>query len=174
MTGTSRIRTDRLELVPLTTDDAAEMAGVLADPALYAFIGGWPPTADELEARYRDWLMGSPRAGERWLNWVIRLRDGGPAVGHLQATVTGSGRAAEIAWIVGARWQGHGYATEAARALVGLLEASGATTITAFVQPENAASARVARRAGLAPTEEVVAGEVAWRRETPDAGRRPG
>lgn len=160
------IKTERLAIVPLRSEDAAEMAEVLADPDLYTFVGGAPPTADELEARYRDWLMGSPRAGERWLNWAIRLRDDGAAVGHLQATITGAGVAADIAWVVGTAWQGHGYASEAARALVAWLESSGVGATTAYVHPGNVASARVAERAGLARTDEFVDGEVAWRRVT--------
>ena len=36
---TPRLRTARLDLAPLTVEDAAEMAVVLADPGLYAFTG---------------------------------------------------------------------------------------------------------------------------------------
>jgi RimJ/RimL family protein N-acetyltransferase len=36
-------------------------------------------------------------------------------------------------------------------------------TITAAIHPGNAASAAVARRAGLAPTAELADGEVVWR-----------
>jgi RimJ/RimL family protein N-acetyltransferase len=159
------IDTPRLRLTPIEAADAAEMANVLADEALYTFIGGTPPTADELEARYRGWLLGAPRVGEAWHNWVIRLAESGAAVGHLQATLVDAGRAADIAWVVGTAWQGRGYATEAATALVGWLESSGVSMITALVKPANLASARVAERAGLAATDEVVDGEVVWRRE---------
>lgn len=161
---TPRIDTERLALVALRPEDAAEMVDVLANPNLYAFTGGGPPTADELDATYRRWAAGSPRAGETWHNWVIRLGADGPAIGHLQATVIDDGRAADIAWLVGSAWQGRGYASEAARALVGWLEENDVTTITAHVHPGNVASCRVAARLGLAPTGEIVEGEVAWRR----------
>lgn len=36
----------------LAVEDAAVMAEVLADPSLYAFTGGEPPTTDELSRRY--------------------------------------------------------------------------------------------------------------------------
>lgn len=150
------------------------MAGVLADESLYVFIGGTPPTAAELEARYRDWLLGAPRAGEAWHNWVMRLADGA-AVGHLQATVTDgfSGRAADIAWVIGTPWQGHGFASEAAAALVRWLEGQGVASVAAHVHPDNVASARVAAKAGLAATDAVEDGEVLWRREV-RAGPAPG
>ena len=169
-----RLVTDRLALVALRREDAAEMVHVLADPGLYAFIGGEPPTLDKLEVQYRGWVAGSPRPGDTWHNWVVRLRgDGGdgPAIGHLQATVIGDDRVADIAWLIGSAWQGCGYASEAARALVRWLEASGVASVTAHVHPAHAASGRVAARAGLRPTSETEAGEVVWRRSASRGGR---
>ena len=64
--------------------------------------------------------------------------------------------------MVGAAWQGRGYATEAAQALVGWLHGHGVANVTASIHPGNAASAAVARRAGLVPSSEVVDGEVVW------------
>jgi len=143
------------------------MVDVLADPSLYAFIGGAPHPLPELEALYRRWIQGATRQGETWHNWVIRLADGGDAIGHLQATVLDDARSADIAWLVGTAWQGRGYATEAARALVAWLEANGIDAISAHVHPDHAASARVAERAGLAATSEIEDGEVVWRRASP-------
>jgi hypothetical protein len=77
------IRTDRLTLVPLRVDHADEMAAVLADPALYAFIGGTPPSREELRARYERWSAGSPYSAVSWCNWVIEVRDEGRLAGEL-------------------------------------------------------------------------------------------
>jgi RimJ/RimL family protein N-acetyltransferase len=117
--------------------------------------------------RYRAWVEGSPRADESWLNWVVRLGAGGPAIGHLQATVVDEGRIADIAWLIGTASQGRGYASEAARALVRWLERSGVAEITAHIPADHAASGRVAAAAGLGPTAEVEGGEVVWRRWFP-------
>ncbi len=162
---TPAIETTRLLVLPLHPDDAAEMAEVLADPALYGFIGGSAPAAEALEARYRGWLLGAPRPEESWHNWIIRLRDGGAAIGHLQATVIDSGRTADIAWVVGTPWQRRGYATEAAIALVQWLEATEVGVITAHVHPDNVASALVAGRAGLVRTDTMHDGEFVWQRD---------
>ena len=62
--------------------------------------------------------------------------------------------------MVGAAWQGRGYATESAQALVSWLRERGVVTITAAIHPDHAASAAVARRAGLVPTAEYADGEV--------------
>ena len=164
MTDTPRLSTERLELVPLRLEDAAEMVGVLADPALYRFIGGEPPPLEELDRRFRVYLGGSPRAsdGEAWHNWVVRLGEGGPAVGHVQATTREHGRRAMIAWVIGTEWQGRGYATEAARGLVAWLELEGAREILATIHPDHVASARVAANAGLRRTDETEDGEIVW------------
>src|SRR5512139_3688399 len=111
------IETDRLRLVPLAVGHAEEMAAVLADPALHAFIGGSPSSPEELRARYERLRAGSPDPAVSWLNWVISLRESSELTGTVQATVTGE-QHAEIAWVVGTPWQGRGIATEAARALV--------------------------------------------------------
>ncbi len=87
-----------------------------------------------------------------------------PAIGVVQATVTDAGRAADVAWILGVAWQGRGYATEAAIAMVDWLVTHGARTVTAHIHPDHEASAGVARRLGLAPTERIEDGEVVWRR----------
>ncbi|MFI6421309.1 GNAT family N-acetyltransferase [Streptomyces sp. NPDC050842] len=162
MSGTVT-RTERLDLVPLAVAHAEEMAEVLGDPALHAFIGGAPLTPSELRARYERLAAGSPDPAVVWCNWVVRLRDEDRLAGTVQATVTDGGRVAEIAWVVGTDWQGRGIAREAARGLVERLADQGVRTVLAHVHPEHAASAAVARAAGLAPTEEEQDGEIRWR-----------
>jgi RimJ/RimL family protein N-acetyltransferase len=160
------IGTGRLVLSPLRVADADELVGVLGDPALHEFIGGRPDTPEELRRRYAAMVAGPGRPGEVWRNWVVRRRDDGAAVGTVQATLTrhGEGWRAEVAWVVGVAWQGRGYAVEAARALVGWLEAAGIGEIVAHVHPDHVASARVAAAAGLVATGEEVDGERVWRR----------
>ncbi|MGS2643601.1 GNAT family N-acetyltransferase [Streptosporangium sp. LJ11] len=191
------VRTARLTLEPLAVRHAAEMAEVLGDPALHAFIGGAPETPGQLRDRYAR-LVATPPPGreESWLNWVIRLDapDGGShgssdndsnrpvdgsdgdsdrLVGYVQATVTRD-RAA-VAWVVGTPWQGRGIAGEAAVALVAWLRDHGTATIVATIHPDHSASSAVARRAGLAPTGGRVDGEVVWSsvqlRDRPSPGR---
>jgi RimJ/RimL family protein N-acetyltransferase len=163
---TDQLSSARLHLVPLTVADAAEMVGVLSGDALYAFTGGAPPGLDELRARYAGQAAGrSPDGREEWRNWILRRQPSGQAVGYVQATITGEGRRAEIAWVVGLEWQGQGYATEAARALVTWLDSRGVQIIQAHIHPGHAASAAVASRAGLRPSGVVEDGEQLWLRD---------
>jgi RimJ/RimL family protein N-acetyltransferase len=164
------VSTGRLTLEPLKAEHAGEMLAVLAAPELYTFIGGEPPTLPELQARYRQMVAGPP-AGRRvgWLNWVIRRRHDDRLTGTVQATIWPEPDdgdhpvlRASVAWVVGASWQGQGIATEAARALVGWLRARGVTAIMATIHPGNAASAAVARRAGLVATADMIDDEIVW------------
>lgn len=156
------ISTDRLDLVPLRVQHAAEMAAVLSDPALHTFIGGTPHSPETLLARYERLVAGSPDPAEHWLNWVVRLRAEGCLVGTVQATI--ADRIAEIAWVVGTPWQGRGIASEAARGLVGWLDTQPVHIVVAHIHPSHHASAAVAASAGLAATGEWHDGEVRWQR----------
>jgi RimJ/RimL family protein N-acetyltransferase len=157
------IETPRLVLTPLRLEDAEEMAGVLSDVRMYEFTGGEPPTLERLRARYELLAGGrSPDGSEAWLNWIVRTGSPPFAVGVVQATVRGDGTAGEVAWEIGVDHQGRGYASEAAAALVGWLAGAGIGAIEACIHPDHAASAAVAARAGLAPTDEFVDGERRW------------
>jgi RimJ/RimL family protein N-acetyltransferase len=160
---TEPIGTSRLMLLPLRPEHAAEMAGALADPALHEFIGGTPPAPQELHARYERLAAGSPDPAVSWCNWVIQLRDQGCLAGTVQATIDGSpDTTAEVAWVVGTRWQGRGIATEAARALVGWLGRRQVRAVVAHIHPGHVPSAAVAAAAGLAPTDQWQDGERRW------------
>jgi RimJ/RimL family protein N-acetyltransferase len=160
------ILTERLTLIPLTVEDANEMEGVLNDERLHEFIGGRPDTLVELRDRYRRFVAGPMEPGEVWLNWIVRSTHDGAAIGTVQATVSTRSDArtvADVAWVIGAAWQGRGYATEAARALVEWLQAHGVDEVTAHIRADHDASATVAGRSGLHPTSERVDGETVWR-----------
>lgn len=162
--------TPRLRLAAVSEADAEEMAVVLSDPRLHEFIGGSPLGALELRAQYRRWAAGSGNPDELWLNWVVRLRATGEAIGFVQATVSrqpGGGLAAEVAWVTGVPWQGRGFAAEAAGALVDWLAAAGVAELTACIHPEHRASERVAERAGFTLTGGMVKGERVWRYRPP-------
>ena len=164
------LQTLRLTLEPLRVGHAEEMTAVLADPSLYAFTGGTPPTLEELRAQYRRQATGrSPDGAESWLNWIVRRRDDGRAVGFVQAAIAGDPppRApvtAVLAWVMGAAFQGQGYAREATDALAAWLEGIGVGRLVAYINAGHAASMGVARGLGLEPTDERVDGEVVWAR----------
>jgi len=160
------IETERLLLEPLRADHAVEMAAVLDDQRLHDFIGGRPATLEELRARYIQLVAGHSADGSQgWLNWVVRHRRSGVAVGTVQATLRSNGGVtAEIAWVIAAAHQGQGYAKEASAAMTRWLCHRGVDALIAHVHPTHEASIRVARYLGLNPTDMVEDGEVRWTR----------
>ncbi|MBD0689047.1 GNAT family N-acetyltransferase [Streptomyces sp. CBMA123] len=161
------LHTARLDLLPLTPDHADELAAALADPALHTFTGGRPATPEEQRARCARLAAGSPDPTEIWANWVLRLRADGTLTGYVQATVHPAAAEAELAWVVGTPWQGRGLATEAARALLTHLTATGLTTALAHIHPDHHASAHIARTLGLHPTPHTQDGETRWQADLP-------
>jgi RimJ/RimL family protein N-acetyltransferase len=163
------LQTLRLTLEPLRVDHAEEMTPLLADSELYAFTGGEPPTLDELRARYVRQATGrSPDGVESWLNWIVRRREDGQAAGFVQAAISGDPPplTAVLAWVLGVRFQGRGYARESAEALAAWLGSVGVQRLVAYIDGENAASMGVAQALGMAPTGARVDGEVVWERIT--------
>lgn len=161
------LHTVRLTLEPVRVAHAEEMSPLLADERLYAFTGGEPPTLDELRARYARQATGrSPDGAERWCNWILRRRRDEDAVGFVQATMWQDSPppTAVLAWALGTRFHGHGYAREAAAEMMRWLAQTGVARFVAYIHPEHAASMGVARSLGLVPTDDRVDGEVVWER----------
>lgn len=162
------IETARMVLRPLHVGDADEMATVLADSSLYEFTGGEPPTVSELANRYRQQTAGPGTPGEHWCNWIMCVGDQGRAVGFVQATVVGD--MADLAWVLGAPDQGHGFATEAVMAVRDWLAEHTVRRVEAHIHPRHVASQAVAQRIGMVRTgecddedEEIWAADVALR-----------
>ena len=163
--------TERIGLRPLSPDDAPEMAKVLADPALYQYTGGTPPTVEGLTGQYTVQSRGhSTDRTETWINHLVVFETSGKALGYVQATIPVDGGPTQIAWLIGTPWQGRGLAKEAAGLLKGELRDRGVRRLVADVHPEHTASQRVAQAIGLAPTDEVVDGEVRWAGSVDDGG----
>lgn len=159
MSPTEAVHSDRLSLTPLEVAHATEMVGVLSDPALYTFTGGDPPTLGVLENRYRHQVAGCPRDDEIWHNWILHID--GVAIGFVQTTVKND--TADLAWVVGSRWQGAGYATEASAAMCSWLAEQGIGRFSAHIHPDHTASQAVATRIGLHPTGQIDEdGEMIW------------
>jgi RimJ/RimL family protein N-acetyltransferase len=159
------LTTRRLVLEPLRPDHARELAPVLGDAALHAFVGGEPASEAELHARYVRQAEGqSPDGTQGWLNWVVRDRATRAPAGTVQATISDGddGRSAELAWVIATSRQGEGLATEAAGAAMDWLRERGVTLFVAHIHPDHGASAAVARHLGLAATDLRHADEVRW------------
>ena len=159
------LESERLVLEPLRPEHAKELAPVLDDADLHRFIGGEPQSADELLARFERQAVGhSPDGRQHWLNWAVRERSSGEALGTMQATVSSDAHetVAEVAWVIGLSHQGKGFAKEAAALMVPWLRTRGVRRVRAHIHPGHLASMGVARSLGLLPTDVTQDGEMRW------------
>jgi RimJ/RimL family protein N-acetyltransferase len=152
------MRTRRLTIEPLDAAHAPGLLAALDDELVGRYIGGPDVTTlDALHARIRYLASIDPSQwGERWLNWVVRLDidPDQPVIGRIEATVHlehRSGRhIAEVAYVFGPRWGGHGYATEATAWMLDELHQRHDVDIAwATVDPGNDASLALLERLGF-------------------------
>lgn len=136
------LRTARLVLVPVTAADADEMAAIFADERVYQFTGGEPGTVESLRQTLGQLAENRAAGTAAQLNWVVRRLVDGAAIGMLQAVLSRGSQAAEVSWLVGVPWQGQGFASEAAIAVVAWLEARGVEQVTAWIRPDHHALSR--------------------------------
>lgn len=153
----------RLDLLPLRRAHAPLLFDLLREPALYLHTGGAPPpTLAYVEKWFTGWeSRRAPDGSELWLNWTVRVRDAGDAVGYVQATI-GEDARADLAWVIGLPHQGRGYASEAARAVLEWLVGLGVSRFRACIKPAHVASQVVAQRLGLRRSGQWVDDEEAW------------
>ena len=159
------VTTERLLLEPLSVEQAYPMVEVLADPSLYEYTGGEPPSLELLQSRYAAQTVGKSDDGSQWwLNWVVVFQGTGEPAGFVQATVERerSALVADIAWVISPRWQGQGIASEATGAMVGWLRSNRVRRFTAHIHPDHHASMAVARNQAMHPTSERRDGETRW------------
>lgn len=142
--------TERLTIEALTLEHAADLFHALRDDRVGRYIGGPDVTTLEaLQDRITHLGAGPPTGrDEVWLNFAVLLD--GRVIGRIEATLHSG--VAEIAYVFGPAWWGHGYATEATWWLVQHLAERGVAVVWAAVAPDNGASVRLLGRLGFVPT----------------------
>ena len=136
--------TERLRLRRWLVSDAEEYRGLWLerDPRSLRLIDAeGRPTLEDV----RGWLVENPLAAEAGLGLLpIERRDSGEFIGYCGLIVgRGSFEEPEIAYELARRAHGHGYATEAARAIVDAAARTGRRRLWATVREWNTASFRV-------------------------------
>jgi ribosomal-protein-alanine N-acetyltransferase len=146
-----QIRTERLVLRPIESEDLDAYAGMYADPEVVRYLGD-PRTASREETA--AWLDRAIRRNERegWdLRSVLRVDDGA-LVGRCGIAVLEIDGVdeREIGFVLGREHWGRGFATEAATAMRDhAFGALGLSRLASPIHPENEASKRVVRKIGM-------------------------
>lgn len=141
--------TPRLRLEPLGREHAPVMLAVLADPRIYGYIPGDPPTDEPaLAERYaRLETRSSPDSTQRWLNWVVLTEAG--AAGRIEASVDLAAQRADVAYLFHPDAWGHGYAREAVGAMLAHLRRLGVRLAQAHIDTRNLASLKLVQHLGF-------------------------
>jgi RimJ/RimL family protein N-acetyltransferase len=153
MTAAPTIETARLRLRAHRTEDFADCAAMWGDAAVVRHIGGRPFPAEETWAKMLRYAGLWPLLGFGY--WAIEDRASGRYAGDVgfadfkravQPPLDGT---PEIGWALMPWAQGRGLATEAVGAAVGWGDRHlGARATACMIDPDNAASIRVAAKCG--------------------------
>ena len=148
------LTTERLHLVPCSNEHLDGLSAMNSDPEVMRYITGRPETRSETcsmiervrgrwaEYGYSWWtIMGRSSAEILGAGCVQNLRRGDQPDSHCPL---------EIGWRLRREHWGHGYATEAARAMAKFaFTRLGADALYAVCDPDNIASIRVTERLGM-------------------------
>src|SRR5262245_37959381 len=147
------LTTDRLVLREWTLDDAEDALAIYGD----AEIARWLTPAltrvpDEAEMRsvLSEWLDDRTVQIPPYGHWALVRQDDGRLIGGISLRPLPPYKEdIEVSWQLARDCWGHGYATEAARALAGWAFSQGAEELIAVVRPRNLRAAAMARRLGM-------------------------
>lgn len=143
------LMTERLRLRPLTESDIGDYAALKADPEVMRFPGekegpwDWGRSWRHLAFLIGHWRLAGTGA------WAVESRETGDFLGVIGYSEPGGWPGFELAWTLGRRWWGHGYATEGARAaLAHAFHVWNKDRVISLIREGNDASIRVAERLG--------------------------
>ena len=145
------ITTQRLRLEPFAVHHAPSLNAINNEPQVKEFLSN--NTAESIETtcaaitRVRDrW----ERLGYSWWAIISRTTDSVIGAACVQNVANKAGADLEIGWRLATASTGHGYATEAGKAVVDYaFDVIGARHVIAVADPKNIASHRVMQRVGM-------------------------
>lgn len=145
MSFPERIETARLLFRwPVETDAPEMFARYASDPEVTRYLT-WAPhksVDDTLD------FLRRTRESNKLFNWLVYEREGGTLLGSIGCK--SDGHMVQFGYCYARDAWGHGYATEAARALIHVwLSCPAVWRVQAFCDPENTASAHVLEKVGL-------------------------
>ncbi len=146
------LATERLVIRPYRDEDAAALHEVFGSPEVMKWTPS-PPSKDVAETRERlaRTMAFTARQPSGFGLWALELKESAEFLGQVGLfPVEGKGPEVEVAYELAPRVWGHGYATEAARALVeyGFGEMA-LRRVVALILPANTRSQNVASKCGM-------------------------
>jgi RimJ/RimL family protein N-acetyltransferase len=124
------------------------MHRLMQDPEVMQFVGDRRvPSEQDSWRAVAGWIGHWALRG--YGQWAVTERDGGEVVGRAGVINPQGWPGAEVGYLLGKSWWGRGYASEAARAAMDwAFRERGFDRLLSLIDPDNAASIRVAERLG--------------------------
>lgn len=157
------VRTRRLSLRPLTSGDIDALLAYRSQPDVCRYVPFEPMDRQVIAERLAgQWALSALTDEGQALTLGVELTETGELVGDVVLFWhSREHRGGELGYVVNPAFGGHGYATEAARALLRLgFEELGLHRIIARIEERNEPSARVARRLGMRQEARLVRNEM--------------
>jgi RimJ/RimL family protein N-acetyltransferase len=144
------IETERLVLRPYREDDLGGLHAIFSDVGVVRWLYYDVATLDDSKLRLARKISGRELTEDTGLAAAVELHDGTfVADVVLFYSEPAEHRSVELGYSCVPAHQGHGYVTEAARAIVDWAFASGLHRVYACLEPRNTASARVVEKLGM-------------------------
>jgi RimJ/RimL family protein N-acetyltransferase len=142
------IETPRLRLRPLHEEDLAALHAIQSREDVCRWLYWGPRSQDEVRAALARQIAGRPADG---VSLAVEPVTTGQLIGHVSLWVgPPEHRQGEIGFLLHPDSQGHGYATEAAAAMLALaFETYDLHRVVGRLEPRNVASARVLEKLGM-------------------------
>jgi [ribosomal protein S5]-alanine N-acetyltransferase len=148
---TTVLETERLVLRLLTMADLDPLAALYRDPRVRRYFPDGTRTYEETRAEL-EWIIEVYYGTYGYGLWATVLKESGAFVGRcgLLPWDIGGRTEVEVAYLLDERYWGQGLATEAARAIAEhAFETLPVERLICMVDPENAASRKVAEKIGM-------------------------
>jgi RimJ/RimL family protein N-acetyltransferase len=146
------VRTERLTLRAGTPDDAATTFAYRQLESVSEWISTFDTDLDDYREKFVDparlaSTVIAERDGEPIGDFMVRVED---VWAQTEVADRAKGRQVELGWVLDPAYTGHGYATEAVRALLGVcFEQLGMHRVVALCFADNEASWRLMERVGM-------------------------
>jgi RimJ/RimL family protein N-acetyltransferase len=142
------LATERLSLRAVREEDVEPLYQLMQDPDVVRYIGDRRiPSRQDCWRSIAGWIGHWALRG--YGLWAVEERDSGDFIGRVGFINPAEWPGPEVGYALGRRWWGRGYATEAARAAMDWgFEQIGFEELISLIDPDNAASIRVAERLG--------------------------
>jgi RimJ/RimL family protein N-acetyltransferase len=150
--GETELRTERLLLRRYRESDLDRLAAIKALPEVARYLYGGPATREEVEPLLERRIASTRlEKDDDWVVLAVERQEDGLLLGDVTVFLRSvEHRQAEVGWIFHPDAAGHGYGTEASRALIDLaFDTLGAHRVFARTDARNEPSSALCHRLGM-------------------------